>query len=63
SLKEHEISAVVETEIGLHLIQCQKIIPAETLSLLKATPKIRQMMQERYRRNCQRTWLASLPVA
>lgn len=60
SLKENEISAVVETEVGLHLIQCQKIIPAETLSLKKATPKIRQIMQDRYRRTCQRTWLASL---
>ncbi len=62
-LKENQISGVVETEIGLHLIQCQKIVPAETLSLKKATPKIKQLMQERYRRNCQRIWLASLPVA
>lgn len=61
-LKENEISAVVETEIGLHLIQCTKIMPAETLSLKKAAPKIKQLMQERYRRNCQRTWLASLPA-
>lgn len=62
SLKEHKISPVVETEMGLHLIQCLQIIPAETMSLKKATPKIRKLMQERYRRNCQRTWLASLPV-
>ena len=61
-LKENEISGVVETEIGFHLIQCQKIIHAETVSLKKATPQIRQLMQERYRRTCQRTWLASLPV-
>lgn len=62
SLKENEISGVVETEIGFHLIHCQKIIHAETVSLKKATPKIRQLMQDRYRRTCQRTWLASLPV-
>ena len=62
SLKENEISGIVETEIGFHLIQCQEIIHAETLSLKKATPKIRQVMQDRYRRNCQRTWLASLPT-
>jgi len=62
SLKENEISEVVETEIGFHLIQCQKIIHAEIMSLKKATPKIRQLMQERYRRTCQRTWLASLPA-
>lgn len=62
ALNENEISTVVETEIGFHLIQCQKIMRAETLSLKKATPKIRQLIQERYRRNCQRTWLASLPT-
>ncbi len=61
-LKENELSSVVETEIGFHLIQCTKIMPAETLSLKKASPKIKQVMQERYRRNCQRTWLASLPA-
>lgn len=61
-LKENQISPVVETEVGLHLIQCLKVTPAETLSLKKATPKIKQLMQERYRRTCQRTWLASLPV-
>lgn len=62
SLKQGDIGPVVETEIGLHLIQCEKIIPAETMSLKRASPKIRQVMQERYRRNCQRTWLASLPA-
>ncbi len=59
-LKEQEISGVIQTEIGFHLIQCLKIIHAETLSLQKATPKIRQLMQERTKRICQRSWLASL---
>lgn len=62
ALKEGGISDVVETEMGFHVIQCLKIIPAETLSLKKATPRIQQIMQDRYRRNCQRTWLASLPT-
>lgn len=62
NMKEEAISEVVETEMGFHVIQCLKIIHAETLSLKKATPKIQQIMQDRYRRNCQRTWLASLPA-
>lgn len=62
-LKEGAISEVVETEMGFHVIQCLEIEHAETVSLKKATPKIQQLMQERYRRNCQRTWLASLPSA
>jgi len=60
ALKENQISQVVETEIGFHLIQCLKILPAETLSLKKATPKIKKIMEERYRHRCQRAWLASL---
>ncbi|MCK9609446.1 MAG: nitrogen fixation protein NifM [Methylomonas sp.] len=61
-LKENQISAIVETEVGFHLIQCIKIIRAETISLKNATPKIKQIMQERSRRSCQRSWLASLPA-
>lgn len=60
-LRENEISQPIETELGFHLVQCLNIHRAETLSLQKATPKIRKIMQERYRRICQRSWLASLP--
>jgi parvulin-like peptidyl-prolyl isomerase len=60
SIKAGEISEIVESEIGFHLVLCKQIQKAETLSLLKATPKIRQIMNERSRRTCQRSWLASL---
>jgi len=60
SIKAGEISEIVESEIGFHLVLCKQIQRAETLSLLKATPKIRQIMNERSRRTCQRAWLASL---
>jgi len=59
-LKAGEISDVVESEIGFHLVLCKQIQKPETLSLQKATPKIRQLMKERSRRTCQRAWLASL---
>jgi len=61
SIKAGEISEIVESEIGFHLVLCKQIQRAETLSLQKATPKIRQLMIERSRRTCQRAWLASLP--
>ena len=61
SLKAGEISGIVESEIGFHLVLCKQIQRAETLSLLKATPKIRQIMNVRSRLTCQRAWLASLP--
>jgi nitrogen fixation protein NifM len=61
TLKTGEISAVVESEIGLHILLCKQIHKAETLSLAKATPKIRALMQERARQNVIRDWLAGLP--
>jgi parvulin-like peptidyl-prolyl isomerase len=60
-LKLNEISQVIETEVGFHIIECIEIVKPETLSLQKATPKIREIMQERYRRNCQKAWLSGLP--
>ncbi len=60
SIKAGEVSKIVESEIGFHLVLCKQIQKAETLSLQKATPKIRQIMSDRSRRTCQRGWLASL---
>ena len=60
-IKAGEISEIVESEIGFHLVLCKQIQRAETLSLQKATPKIRQLMLDRSRRTCQRAWLAGLP--
>jgi nitrogen fixation protein NifM len=61
TLKAGDISPVIESEIGLHILLCQHIHKAETLSLAKATPKIRALMIERAKQNCIRAWLAGLP--
>lgn len=62
-LKAGEISAAVESEIGFHLVLCNQIQKPETLSLQKASPKIRQVMEERAKRTCQRAWIAGLAKA
>lgn len=62
TLKTGEVSKIVESEIGFHLVMCKQIQKAETLSLQKATPKIRKVMMDRSRRTCQRAWLATLGV-
>jgi nitrogen fixation protein NifM len=60
SLKTGEISAVVESEIGLHILWCRQIHKASKLSYTKAAPKIRALMQEQIRHNAIREWLANL---
>ncbi len=60
NLKSGEVSDVVQSEIGFHVLLCKRIDKHETLSLAKATPKIRQLMKERASRICQRAWLAGL---
>ena len=60
NMQEGEISDIVETELGLHILYCEKIKPAKRLPLSKAYPRIRQHLQERHQRNCQKAWLAKL---
>jgi peptidyl-prolyl cis-trans isomerase C len=59
-LEEGEISDIVESEMGFHILYCEKVKPARKVPLSKAAPRIREVLQERQRRNCQKSWLASL---
>lgn len=60
SLAEGEVSGVVESEIGLHVLLCEKISPQKQIPRIKAEKRIRQILQERARRACQKAWLEPL---
>ncbi len=60
ALKEGEMSDVVESEVGFHLIKCEKIQRAKTLPLHRVEASIRDTLELRHRRECQNAWLARL---
>jgi peptidyl-prolyl cis-trans isomerase C len=59
-MAEGEISAVVESPIGLHLLYCEQVHPAGPVSLAEARPRIHERLQARQRRLCIRNWLRNL---
>jgi peptidyl-prolyl cis-trans isomerase C len=62
NMKLGEISPIIESDMGLHILYCEKIRPAKRIPLSKAAPRIRDILTERQRRNCQKAWLNSLQV-
>ena len=59
-MQEQQISPIIETELGLHILLCERIKPGRRVPLSKAAQRIQEILQERQRRNCQKAWLASL---
>lgn len=54
------ISSVLETEVGLHLLRCEAVIPAGTVPLDQVRERIRTQLEKRRRKACQRAWLETL---
>jgi peptidyl-prolyl cis-trans isomerase C len=60
ALGSGEIGGPVESELGLHLLLCERIQPARTLPFAEVQPQIRRGIEERQRRHCQQAWIKSL---
>jgi peptidyl-prolyl cis-trans isomerase C len=60
AMREGGISDVLETEVGFHLLWCEKILPARTLPFSRSEDAIRQLLDKRNQRNCQKAWLKRL---
>lgn len=59
-LRAGQFSAVLESEMGFHLLWCKHIELPQTVSLKKATPHIRKILTERIRETRRRSWIAGL---
>lgn len=55
-----ELSDIVETEIGFHLVQCDAIEPEREQSAADAAPRIREHLEGQRRAMCQKGWINSL---
>ncbi|MEY3221143.1 MAG: nitrogen fixation protein NifM [Pseudomonadota bacterium] len=56
-LQRGEISSIVESSLGFHLLFCEEIFPAEILTLEQVSRKIYQHLQNHARQTYQRAWL------
>ncbi|MCM2331919.1 MAG: nitrogen fixation protein NifM [Pseudomonas sagittaria] len=60
SLAVGELSPLLESPLGLHLLRCEAVVPAATVTLEEALPRLRERLHERQRKVFQRQWLERL---
>jgi nitrogen fixation protein NifM len=59
-MSEGEISEILESPMGLHLLRCDAITPAAVLGLKDARGPIRTLLEQRRKRVCQGAWVKQL---
>ncbi len=59
-LKAGEVSSVLESELGFHVLCCDAITEAGVLSYDQAKQHIRKLMEQKRRRACQQAWVKQL---
>lgn len=60
ALAAGELSIAVESELGFHLLLCDAINEARTLTLAEARPSIREHLEQQRRGMCQKSWINAL---
>ena len=59
-LKAGEVSGVLESELGFHVLRCDAITEAGVLGFGQAAQHIRKLMEQKRKRVCQQAWLKQL---
>jgi nitrogen fixation protein NifM len=60
ALTEGSLSEICESPIGFHILRCDSIEPARTLSLKEARERIRTHLEDQRRQICQKSWVNAL---
>jgi len=59
-LKAGEVSGVLESELGFHVLRCDAITEAGVLGYEQAKQHIRKLMEQKRKRVCQQAWVKQL---
>ncbi|TCT20114.1 nitrogen fixation protein NifM [Thiobaca trueperi] len=60
ALDEGRVSGVLESDLGFHLLLCERIEAATSITFDQARTKIRTIIETRRQRDDQKAWIASL---
>lgn len=52
-----EVSEVLESPMGLHILRCDEILPFGMMAFTEASPRIIEKLTEKRRREAQRDWI------
>jgi nitrogen fixation protein NifM len=61
SLAEGEVSTVLESPMGLHLLRCDEIFPGQSLAFSEVRSRIMDALNDKRRSRAQQQWIKSLP--
>ncbi|MGB4062867.1 MAG: nitrogen fixation protein NifM [Azonexus sp.] len=56
-----EVSEVLESPMGLHILRCDEILPFGMMPFAEACPRIIEKLTEKRRREAQRDWIKEQP--
>lgn len=59
-LQEGEISTVLESPMGLHILRCDEILPSGMLPFQEVCPRIIEHLSDKRRREAQHQWIKDL---
>ena len=62
ALFEGDISAVLGSPIGLHIVRCDEILPSGMLPFAEVRERIIERLTDKRRREAQREWIKGLPA-
>jgi peptidyl-prolyl cis-trans isomerase C len=60
AMTQGQVSGVLESPLGFHLLYCETIHPARTVPFAQARARIHQTLSDRRRRETQKAWIAAL---